>query len=214
MENRRVLLADGQDVMRWGLRFALEAAPGFNVCGEAEDGEAMIAAFRDLHPCLLVLDVDLPGLNALEAARIVLAERPQTGILFHVCCCTPRQMREFMATKARGVIARSAPATVFLTALEKISAGESYFHETARPKFPRKRSSLESRLYALRVLTPREIEVVTRLAEGYSNREVAQLLGISIKTAETHRARIVRKLQFTSLADLVRFAINNSLVAP
>ena len=210
----RILLADDHDVVRRGLRGLLEAQPGWEVCGEARTGREAVALASQLRPDVMVLDLAMPDLNGLEATRRIRQEWPETEVLIFTMHHTDQLVRDVLAAGARGYILKSDGAEQLIAAVLALVHHRPFF--TARVS----EALLDSYLRgadgeaAAGVLTAREREVVQLLAEGRGNKEVAEALGISIKTAETHRAAIMRKLGLGSLAELVRYAIRNQIIEP
>jgi DNA-binding NarL/FixJ family response regulator len=211
----RILIADDHDVVRCGVRTLLETHPGWTVCGEARDGREAIAKVAELRPDLVVMDVAMPTLNGMDAARQILKDRPGTPILIFTLYESDELIRQVLEAGARGFILKSDAAQNLLLAVEALQRRATFF--TARAA----KMMLDGYLHrndgnqdnAMRDrLTAREREVVQLLAEGSSSKEAAVLLNLSVKTIETHRTNVMHKLDVHSVAGLVRYAIRNSIV--
>jgi DNA-binding NarL/FixJ family response regulator len=210
-------LADDHELTRSGLRYLLEKHEDWSVCGEASNGRMAVQMAERLRPDVAILDMSMPELNGLEATRLILKKQPQLKILIFTMHETERVIVDVMEAGARGVVLKSDVGENIVAAVESVSKGRRFFTsrvaETVVEAYLSKRSDGEKD-GALNqfILTTREREVVQLLAEGRSNKEVADRLGISARTAEGHRSEIMRKLKLSSLADLVRFAIRNGIV--
>ena len=216
-KEKRVLLADDHLMMRRGLRALIESMPGWVVCGEVETGRAAVTVAEELNPDIVVMDVSMPELNGLEATRQIKKACPNTEVLMFTGQETEELVHQVFEAGARSYILKSAGAECLKTALSALAEHKSYFTtevgEILFSKFLRDRKGADAPTDSGR-LTPREREIVQLLAEGKSNKGVAEALGISVKTAETHRAAIMKKLDFQSLSDLVRYAIRNHMISP
>ncbi len=212
----RILLVDDHEVVRRGLRALLETHPGWVVCGEAADGRTAVRLARSLVPHIVVMDLIMPELNGLEATRQILDKDRQVQILVLSMHESDQVVREVLAAGARGYVLKSDAGRDLVAAIEALLRGRPFFtsrvaaniHELEFKARPGRRA-----FKPLGQLTAREREVLQLLAEGRTNKEVGHLLGISVKTAETHRARVMRKLSVDSVADLVRYAIRNGFIA-
>ena len=213
----RILLADDHDIVRRGLRQLL-TRPGWEVCAEAKNGrEAMVLA-EQFKPDVAVLDVGMPDLNGLEAARQIHKRLPNTRIVILTLHFTEQLVRDIVESGARAYVMKSDADRDLVAAIEALSHGRSYFTPKAAEMLLSgfRQGELRSdkdREFRGR-LTGREREIVQLLGEGKSSKEVAAALGISVKTAETHRANIMRKLEVHSVSELVRYAIRNQIVEP
>jgi DNA-binding NarL/FixJ family response regulator len=211
----RILLADDHDIVRRGLRALLEAQPDWVVCGEARTGGEALAQATDLRPDVAIQDQAMPEINWLEATRRIRQALPTTEVLVFTMHQTDQLVREVLAAGARGYILKSDAATHLIEAVAALAEHRPFF--TARVSETLLESFLrgeEGKGEAPAALTAREREVVLLLVDGLGNKEVAEALGISVKTAETHRAAIMRKLGIGSLAELVRYAVRIHLVEP
>jgi DNA-binding NarL/FixJ family response regulator len=212
----RILVADDHDIIRRGLRELLMTRKGWEVCGEAKTGrEAMVLA-ESLKPDVIVMDVSMPELSGLEAARQISKSSPHTGILILTVYFTDQLVREVIECGARGYILKSDADKELVSAVEALSNHRTYFTREASEMllngFSRRDVDVDPRTAARNRLTVREREIVRLLAEGKSSKEVSAALSISVKTAETHRANIMRKLELHSVSELVRYAIRNQII--
>jgi len=210
-----ILVADDHDVVRRGLCDMLSAHEGWRVCGEASNGREAVKLAAKLKPDVVVLDLSMPELNGLEATRQIRHELPRTEVLIFTMHETEQLIREVLAAGARGYVLKSDAGRHLVTAVESLSHHKPFF--TARVSEALldaylKSASKPDEGSVVRTLTPREREIVQMLAEGKSNKEVATGLSISIKTVETHRAAVMRKLDINSIVELVHYAIRNQLV--
>lgn len=214
----RILVADDHDVVRQGVRALLEAQPGWEVCGEAVDGREAVEQARRLKPDLVVLDIGMPQVNGLEAARQILKDLPRTEVLILTMHESEQLIREVVRSGARGYVLKSDAGRTLVAAVEALrehrpflTAGvseivlEAYRNGSVPPAGPSAPHC---------DLTPRELEILRLIAEGGTSRHVATQLGISVKTVETHRTNLMRKLDVHSVTELVRYAIRNNLVSP
>jgi DNA-binding NarL/FixJ family response regulator len=208
------LIADDHEIVRHGIRALIENHPGWEVCGEAVDGRDAVRKARELRPDLALLDVGMPNLNGLDAARRILDIAPQTRVLILTMHESEQVVREVLEVGARGFLLKSDAARDLVSAVQALQRRTTFFTssvaEVVLNGFLRRRGDTQ-RLTKDR-LTPREREVVQLLAEGKSSKEVAVVLDLSVKTAETHRTNVMRKLDLHSVADLVRYAVRNHLV--
>ena len=212
----RILLADDHDVVRRGLRWLLEAQPGWQVVAEARTGREAVALAEQLHPDVAVLDLSMPELNGLEATRRIRKELPGTEVLVFTMHQTEQLMREALLAGARGFLLKSDAAERLVVAVAAVARRPVVSDQVSEvvPGASLRGAAVVGDEDAPRPLSPREREIVQLLAEGRGSKEIAELLAISAKTVETHRAAIMRKLRIGSLAELVRYAIRNHLVAP
>lgn len=212
----RILIADDHDVMREGTRAVIERQPGWEVCGVAATGrEAVEKAFL-LEPDIVVMDMSMPELNGLDAAQQIKRRLPRTEILIFTAYQTDDMIREVFEAGAKSFIVKSEAHSSLVEAIQSLSQHKPFFtHKVSEVLFAEILHRCEATPPAAqtgRRLTPREREIVQLLAEGSSNKKVASALGISVRTAETHRASVLRKLSLGSVADLVRYAIRNKII--
>jgi DNA-binding NarL/FixJ family response regulator len=207
----RILIADDHSVVRAGLRTLLESRPGWEVSAEAADGRDAVEKATKLQPDVAILDIGMPLLNGVEAARRIRKVSPDTEILILTMHESDDLVQQVVDAGARGYILKDDADRVLLAAVDAVGNHKPYFstrvsgaQESAAPSEGARSS--RSRL------TPREREIVQLLAEGKSNKEVAALLGISVNTAEAHRANIMLKLDLHSVTELVHYAIRNNMI--
>jgi DNA-binding NarL/FixJ family response regulator len=214
----RILLADDHEVVRRGLSSLLATRPDWQVCGEARNGREAVALAVKLKPNLAILDLSMPELNGLEATRHIRREVPETEVLVFSMYENEQFVRDLLAAGARGYVLKSDVSSQLLNAVDAVSRHKPFFTSEVAERvlegFLRLGELSDEDGSAAGILTPREREIVQLLAEARSNKEVAATLGISVKTVETHRASIMRKLGITSIVDLVHYAIRNNLVSP
>jgi len=212
----RILVVDDHDIIRRGLKQLLTAKPGWEVCGEAKTGREAVTMAEQMKPDVVVMDISMPDLNGLEAARRIHKDAPKTGILILTMHFSDQLVREVVDSGARGYILKSDADKDLVSAVEAISNRRTFFTPRASEMlldgFSRQSYGAEPKLPLRNRLTSREREIVQLLAEGKSSKEVAVALGISVKTAETHRANIMRKLELHSVSELVRYAIKNQII--
>ena len=210
----RILIADDHEVARRGVRCLLEGHPGWEVCGDVADGREAVAQATRLKPDIVLLDIAMPSLNGLDAARQILAAAPDTRILILTMHDSEQVVREVLAAGALGFLLKSDAGRDLVSAVEALQRGrtffttkvaqlvlEGYLHPGAEPN-----GVFRS------VLTPREREVIQLLAGGKTTKEVATTLNLSVKTAETHRTNLMRKLDLHSVVDLTLYAVRNGIV--
>jgi DNA-binding NarL/FixJ family response regulator len=213
----RILLADDHDIVRRGLRELLEQQPGWSVCAEAANGREAVELAREHRPHVAILELTMPELNGLEATRRIRQELPETQVLVFTMHDSEELLRGVLRAGARGYLLKSDAARQLVPAVESLSQRKAFFSgrvsEVLLEGFLDSERRRSDELGTER-LTAREREIVQLLAEGKSNKDVARALDLSVKTVETHRASVMRKLDLHSIADLVRFAIRNHMIAP
>jgi DNA-binding NarL/FixJ family response regulator len=209
----RILIADDHEVARKGIRALLESHVGWEVCAEARDGREAVECASRLKPDVLVLDIGMPNLNGLDAARQILAIMPGARILILTVHDSEQMVREVLATGARGFLLKSDAGRDLVTAVEAVQNRRTFFTpKVAQMLLDGYLRPQESDALDRRVLTPREREVIQLVAEGKTTKEVATALSLSVKTAETHRTNLMRKLDLHSIADLTLYAVRNGIV--
>ena len=216
MGTLRIMIADDHDLVRRGLKMLLDTRPGWKVCAEAQSGRDAVSMAEELHPDIAIIDISMPELNGLEAARKIKKISPNTEILILSMHHTDNLVREIIETGAKGYIIKSDSERSLVAAVEALSTHKPFFTSCATEIMLdsiRARGTLAEVPRTVRErLTPREREIVQLLSEGKSSKEVAVILGISVKTSETHRANIMRKLEIHSVSQLVRYAVRNQIV--
>jgi DNA-binding NarL/FixJ family response regulator len=210
----RILVADDHDVMRLGIKELLGTREGWEICAEARDGREALAKTGELQPDIAILDVNMPELNGIEAARRIRKKFVNTEVLIISFEYSDNLIRQIIDVGARGFVVKGDSERDLIAAVEALSNHRPYFTPRATDvTLGRVRGEGPGfREFAGNRLTPRELEIVQLLAEGKSSKEVAESLTISIKTADTHRANIMRKLDLHSVTELVRYAVRNQIV--
>lgn len=215
MKSVRILIADDHAVVRRGLRTLLEARPGWEVCGEAVTGREAVAQSARLRPDIIIMDISMPDLNGLEATRQILSDAPDSQVLVLTMHDAPEIIERMMAAGARGYVLKSDAERDLTDAVEAVCHRKPFFTPAASEvmlRFSRETVGRTGRGSSR--ITRRECQVVRLLAEGKGNKQVAAALDISVRTVESHRARIMRKLALRSFSDLIRYAIRHKIVTP
>ncbi len=213
MTVKRILIADDHEVVRAGVRRMLLAEPAWQVCGEAKDGRRTLALAVVLKPDLVVLDIGMPGLNGIDVTRNLRRLLPACEVLVLTMHDAESLVSDAMAAGARGFVLKSDPAEILRAAVREVLAHRLYISESLGVEARHTVGGFAA-TGLLDRLTAREREVLQLLSEGCSNKEVGSTLGITEKTAETHRTRLMTKLGIHSVARLVRFAVRNRIVEP
>jgi len=216
MRQLRILIADDHSVVRAGLRALLESHAGWEVCGEASDGREAVEKASKLKPDVAVLDIGMPLLNGVGATRRIRAVSPHTEILILTMHESDDLVQQVVQAGAHSYILKDEADQVLLAAVEAMAQHKPYFSSRvsgAVTEDPGTTPTDGSKPPRAR-LTPREREILQLLAEGKSNKEVSALLGISVNTAEAHRANIMLKLGVHSVAELVHYAVRNRIIKP
>jgi DNA-binding NarL/FixJ family response regulator len=213
MKAFRILIADDHEVARRGVRAILESHPGWEVSGEANDGREAVERAKELKPNLVLLDIGMPNLNGMEAARQIRATCPATYILILTMHSSRQLIREVLAVGARGFLLKSDAGRDLVTAVEAVQRHGTFFtSQVTESVFDGYLNAAQKDELPIRIrLSPRQREVVQLLAEGKTSKEVAEALNLSVKTVETHRTNIMRKLNLHSVADLTLYALRNGI---
>ncbi len=210
----RVLLVDDHEILRRGLRSILETRKDWEIVGEATTGREAVQKVDELKPDVVVMDISMPELNGLEAVRQIVRLAPRTEVLVLTMHESEDLVREVLEAGARGYLLKSDAASQLIAAIETLRVHKPYLTSSVNDvvltgylggKPPRGETSGGR-------LTPREREIVQLLAQGLTNKEVATTLHISVKTAETHRTNVMRKLDLHSVTELVRYAVRNHII--
>jgi DNA-binding NarL/FixJ family response regulator len=214
----RILIADDHDVMRQGTRTVIERQTGWEVCGVATNGREAVAQASELKPDIVILDMTMPQLNGLDASVQIKREVPGAEILMFTAHEADDLIRSAFDAGIKSFIAKTEAHQFLVEAIESLARHKPYFTAKVSDILF---SNILNRTAGRRDdaepgqrLTAREREIVQLIAEGKSNKEVAAALQISVRTAETHRANLLRKLNLDSVAGLVRYAIRNKLIEP
>ena len=211
----RILLADDHDIVRRGLKDLLDQHVGWQVCADAANGREAVELALQHRPHVAVIDLSMPELNGLEATRRIRQSLPDTEVLIFTMHESEELIREVLGAGARGYLLKSDAVRQLIPAVESLSQKKPYFagrvSEVVLDGFLKGGQVALEGPTAER-LTSREREVVQLLAEGKSNKQIARLLDLSVKTVETHRTAAMRKLELNSLPDLVRYAIRMQII--
>ena len=213
MNTTRVLIVDDHAVVRSGLRMLLDAQEDMAVVAEAGDVRAAIFEARAQKPDVILMDVVMPGPSGIEGAPDVLKEAPDAKLLVLSMQDDPRYVREAFAAGATGYVLKEAADTEVVNAVREVAGGGRYVHPALGARLAAAEAD-ERRRAEEDPLSEREREVLRLLALGHTNQEIAQMLYISVRTAETHRAHIMQKLRISTRAELVRYALAQGLLEP
>ena len=212
----RILLADDHTVMRAGLRLLLERHENFEVIGEAADGREAVEFAAEQKPAVIVMDVAMPHLNGVEAARQILSRNPDIAIVMLSMHSDESYVLRSLKAGARAYLLKDSAEADLIAAIQAITEGRSFFSPGVRALLK------EDYIYRLQkfgaddtyeLLTAREREVLQLVAEGRSNKEVASLLGLSLYTVETHRTHILQKLNLHSVPELILYAVRKGIIS-
>lgn len=211
----RVLLADDHTIMREGLRLVLAAEPSIEVIGEAEDGRQAVDLVAALQPDVVVMDIAMPNLNGLEATRQIRQHSPHVQVVILTMHENRAYYLQFAKAGAAGFLLKRSMGKELVTAIEAAACGESYLPPSiaATVLADYRRLATREPIELADPLTEREREILQLVAEGQSNREIADLLTLSIKTVQAHRANIMEKVGAHDRTDLVRYAIHRGLIS-
>jgi two-component system response regulator NreC len=212
----RILIADDHEVVRQGVRTILEGQAGWVVCGEASTGRDAVSKAVDLQPDIVVLDISMPELNGLEATRQIRRVVP-AKILILTVHDSDQVVTEVLDAGAHGYVLKADAGRTLVEAIRVLLERQEFLTQrvhvaAARRAGPQRAAA--GRRRPERALTPREREVLQLLTEGKTNKEIGVVLGVTTKTAETHRAHILTKLNLHSMSELVRYAIRNRIIEP
>jgi two-component system response regulator NreC len=208
----RILIADDHGVLRAGLRALLNTEPDMEVVGEAANGREVLKLATRLRPDVVLMDVSMPEIDGLEATRLLVEEQPQVRVLLLTIHEDEALLREGIRAGAAGYIIKRAVESELINAIRATADGGTYVHPTLA------RALLDTVVRPSRTdktpvrLTARETEVLQSIAQGYTNRQIAEMLHLSVRTVETHRANVRSKLQISSRSGLVRYAVENGLL--
>jgi len=215
MNKIKVLLAEDHTIVRQGLCALLEGEAGLEVIGEAEDGREAIQKVERLHPDVVVMDISMPALNGLEATRQIKERFPEVKVLILTMHANEEYVFQILRAGASGYVVKQAAVTELISAIQAVSQGDSYLSPAISKKvieeYIRKAEAMVENSYDR--LTDREREVLQLIAEGHSNREIAALLHLNVKTVENHRASLMDKLHIHSTAELTRYAIHKGVIS-
>jgi len=214
----RILLVDDHDVVRRGLKALLQEHAGWEVCGEALSGRDAVEQARQMQPHIAIIDLMMPDLNGLETTRQICKVSERTQVLVFTMHYSETLVHEVLEAGARGYLLKTDGERNIVAAVEKLLHHQTYFSaqvsETVVEGFLRSGRHGGNRDDTGPRLTPREREVIQLLAEGHRNKKIALRLGISVKTVETHRTTLMRKIGVKSIVEVVRYAVRNHLTEP
>src|SRR6266513_346295 len=212
----RIFVADDHEVVRRGICSLLTSHSGWEICGEASDGREAVEKVAHLKPDIVILDIGMPSLNGIEATRQILHNDPRQKIAILSVMESEQVIHEALKAGARAYISKSDGARDLIVAIEALQQNETYFNsrvgEIVLNGFRNTGKKRAQRASPLRDLTAREREIAQLVAEGKSTKEVAATLGVSVKTAETHRSNLMRKLGLHGVSELVLYAVRNNIV--
>ncbi len=211
-----IVLADDQNLMRDGIRCLVEREGDFKVVGEVADGLKVVGLVERLKPRILIVAVAMPGLNGLEITRLVRQQSPATAVIVLSMYSKEQYVIQALRNGAWGYVVKHAKPAELVRAIRKVVAGHHYLSEplSARPLATWLQRAKSAASDAYETLTRREREVVLLVSEGYSSARIASRLSISRRTAESHRASVMRKLHLRHLADLIRYVLARAIPVP
>ncbi|MGH9680676.1 MAG: response regulator [Candidatus Acidiferrales bacterium] len=216
MAKLRLLIADDHDIVRKGLCDLLRGQPGWEICCEARNGREAIRQAAERCPDVIVMDIAMPFLNGLEATRQITKHLPTAKVLILTVHESNVLVQQILQAGARGYLLKTDAGAELIRAVEILSRNQAYFSPrvatTVLESFLQKSAAQPAFEAQNASMTAREREIIQLLAEGKSNKEVASVLNLTVKTAETHRANIMRKLNSHSVSDLVRYAVRNQMI--
>ena len=215
MAKTRVLLAEDHPVVRQGMRRILESDAEFEIVGEDGDGRGVVAAAKRLRPTVVVIDIDLPGLNGIEATSQIIKGTEGASVLILSMHFDDVSVRQGLKAGARGYLLKDSEDIELVKAVKSLARGGSYFSPSVSKLLlagyvPESSSAVGEN--ALSRLTGREREVLRLISEGKTNKESARILSLSINTVESHRKHVMGKLDLHNTAEIVRFAVRNGIV--
>jgi two-component system, NarL family, response regulator NreC len=216
MRKTRILLADDHKLMRSGLKALIEQQPELMVVGEADDGRQAVALAASLKPDLLVMDIGMPNLNGIEAAHQITQANPATAIVILSMHSDESYVLRALKAGAKGYLLKDSAESDLIRAVHAVAGGKSFFSPAVSKvlldDYVRKlqRSGAED---AYDLLTPREREILQLIAEGNSNKDVANLLNLSVYTVETHRSNIMEKLNLRGIPELILYAVRKGIIS-
>lgn len=216
MNEIRVLLAEDHTIVRKGLRSLLDAEAGIEVVGGAGDGREAVRKVQQLSPDIVVMDIAMPGLNGLEGTRQIRKRFPEVKVVILTMHTDEEYILQILASGASGYVVKQAAPRELVSAIQSVHRGGSFFSPSISKKIVegyirQAEATVEANSY--QKLTEREREVLQLIAEGHSTRQIGQLLHISVKTVETHRAHLTDKLDIHSVAELTQYAIRKGVIS-
>ncbi len=216
MDTIRVLLVEDHTIVRKGLRSLLDSEIGIKIVGEAEDGREAVRKAEKLQPDVVVMDIAMPGLNGMEATRQIKKRFPGMKIIILTVHANEEYVLQTLRTGASGYLVKKAAPADLIEAIQAVYKGDAFLSpsisKTVIDEYIRQTETKSERDIIYGKLTTREREVFQLIIEGHKNREIANLLHVSIKTVETHKAHIMDKLNVHSAAELIRYAMDKDLI--
>jgi DNA-binding NarL/FixJ family response regulator len=210
-----ILIVDDHKLVRQGLHTMLESCEGFEVIGEASDGAEALSMAEELQPDIVILDVMMPNMNGIEAAKVFQDRKIKSKIVFLSMHANASYAVRAMHNGAMGYVLKDADFSEVLQALKNVMDGKRYISSAIEQEvFEMLLSANSEKVDSLEILSTREREVMQLIAEGNTNNVIAQKLSLSTRTVETHRAHIMSKLRLSSHADLIKVAIQYGLISP
>ena len=209
----RILIADDHGVLRAGLRALLNSEPDMEVVGEVDNGEKAITQAKRLKPDVLLMDISMPGISGMEATRLLNLEHPELKILLLTIHEDKSLLKEAIKYGAAGYILKRAVESELINAIRAVAAGDMYIHPAMTRALVNQPPKPKTNIDSYFKLTEREIEVLQFIAQGYTSRQIANSLHISIRTVESHRANLMGKLNLRTRVELVRFAADKGLLS-
>jgi two-component system, NarL family, response regulator NreC len=216
MRKTRILVADDHQLMRSGLRLMLERQPDLSVVGEASDGREAVALAKSLKPEVVVMDIGMPNLNGIEAARQMTQENPQLAVVIVSMHSDESYVLRALKAGARGYLLKDSAEVDLIKAVNAVGSGKSFFSPAVSKLLlddyvrKLKRTGSED---PYDLLTPREREILQLVAEGKSNKDIANLLNLSVYTVESHRSNLMEKLNLRGLPELILYAVRRGIIA-
>ena len=216
MRKTRILLADDHQLMRSGLRLVIEQQPDLTIVGEAADGREAVALAKSVRPDVAVMDISMPNLNGIEAAHQIIQSQPDIAVIVLSMHTDESYVLRALKAGAKGYLLKDSAEADLIAAVRAVARGKSFFSPAVSKVLlddymrKLKRSGAED---AYDLLTPREREILQLVAEGKSNKEVANLLNLSVYTVETHRSNIMQKLNLKGIPELTLYAVRKGIIS-
>lgn len=208
----RVLLADDHRIVREGIRSSLAECDGITIVGEAVDGKMAIQKTRELAPDVVLMDLNMPQMNGLEATRIVASKFPKSRVIALTMHANKEYVQEILRSGAKGYVLKDTTPEQLIQAIQVVAEGDAFFSPSVSRLLLQEYSEPRTSSTDQALLSRREKEVLRLIASGKTNKEVASELSISVRTVETYRARLMRKVKARNAAELTRFALKHNLV--
>lgn len=199
----RILLVDDHPLVREGLRSRLQTEPRFLVVGEAGGAEEAMVMLVSTQPAVVLLDVGLKGLNGIQLAQTMLERQPELRVLMYSMYDNPEYVQRALQAGARGYVLKDAPAGEIVAAIDAVAAGGTFLSPAVSKRMFRSQQPRP-------ILSPRESEILSALGRGESSKQIAKALDLSVRTVETHRQNIKRKLELDGQAELIRYAVEHA----